>query len=96
MSYVPTRAAPRLASSRRFLVMMGQFWPPGMDPLAEDCKWYQAACINVVVHALRRTGACAVISNPSKSGESGESIVRLHQRRGAGSTQVHARYRQSK
>ena len=48
--------------------MMGQFWPPGMDPLAEDCKWYQAACINVVVraaHACTRTA----IGNPNKGGD---------------------------
>ena len=33
----------------RFLVLYGQFWPPGMDALSDNCKWYQNACINVVV-----------------------------------------------
>ena len=30
-------------------MLYGQFWPPGMNALSEDCKWYQYACINLEV-----------------------------------------------
>jgi len=37
-----------LSFQNMFLVLMGQFWAPGMDPLDENCVWYHAYCINVI------------------------------------------------